>query len=174
MQTLLMIFPVSYLQLYYHSRSRGATASLSFICKSQVVLISGFVTVAGAISSAKVASIIMEIPTFLSAEVRKIRSRTCVRALESFSPEACSFSILETLLGSHLLRNQAVVMEAGGVVMSVLGFPPKGLGGSVVIGLHLSHVHKAKSCWEWAQLMPGGLKQSYPGHREGVASRSRV
>lgn len=74
----------------------------------------------------------------------------------------------------NLLSDGFEVREAGGVLMSPLGIPHGRLGVSVVIELHLSHVHRVKSCWEWAQLMPGGLKESYLGHREGVASRSRV
>ncbi len=87
--------------------------------------ISAFATVAVAASSVKVASTIMQIPTFLCAEVRNLN---LCKSVGELSSEACSFSSLETLPGLNLLCDQVVVMEAGGVVVLLLGFPHGRLG----------------------------------------------
>lgn len=101
MQVFALIFPKSYITILDQGELLPTYAL--FDCKSQVVPVSGFTTVA--VGSCFLSQSIKyhhadTYLTFLSAEVRILSSVACVRALESFPSEACSFSCLETCLDS--------------------------------------------------------------------------
>lgn len=103
MQVFRYDFPKSYITILDQGELLPTYAL--FDCKSQVVPVSGFTTVAVGTSSCFLSQSIKyhhadTYLTFLSAEVRILSSVTCVRALESFPSEACSFSCLETCLDS--------------------------------------------------------------------------